>query len=346
MMNKFKRKFAAYTMTSLVALSATPALALDSFWTPLQLSLTPPLQIPNDSCTVYGLSLGILRVGVHTKVAKDVLGLDDEDVVGLQIAGYDSYSRELYGAQLSGFFSSNSKSLVGFQMSCIGNFADDIPFGFQLAGLANYLKNDLGFGLQLAGVCNECRSGTGLQAALGWNQCVSGVGLQMAIANTAINEFTGVQFGLFNWGEGQSGRVEKRHEVLEGRIQSYGRPANFHQGVRDMRGLQVGLANKSSDLYGVQCGLIWNDVNNISGLQFGALNTAEVVTGIQIGLLNSHPRIMTGVQWGIINRADHVTGVQLGIFNRAETMTGIQLGLLNVITENTVLLLPVINAHF
>ena len=302
-MNKFKLKFAAYTMTSLVALSATPALALESFWTPLQLSLTPPLQIPNDSCTVYGLSLGLLRVGIHTKVAKDVLGADGEDVVGFQIAGYDSYSRDLYGAQLSGFFSSNSKSLVGLQMSGMANFADSMPFGFQVAGLANYLKTDLGFGVQLAGVCNESQSETGLQAALGWNQCVSGVGLQMAIANTAVKDFTGVQFGLFNWGEGKSGRVEKRHEIVDGRIQSYGRPTSSHQGVGDMRGLQVGLVCKASDLYGIQCGLIWNDANDATGLQLGALNTAE-------------------------------------------TMTGIQLGLLNVITENSVLLLPIINAHF
>lgn len=345
-MNKFKLKFAALVMIHLMALSVMPTLALESFWTPLQLSLTPPVQLPNENCTVYGLSAGLLRVGIHTKLPKDVLGLDHEDIVGLQLAGYDGYVRELYGAQAAFFFTSSSKRLIGLQMSGIGNFADNIPFGFQVVGLANYVKSDLGLGGQLAGFCNECQTVNGVQAALAWNQCVSGVGLQMAIANTAIQDFTGAQFGLFNWGEGQSGRIEKNHEVLDGRIQSYGRPANFHQGVRDMHGLQAGLVNKASNLYGIQCGLIWNDANNASGLQFGALNTVETMTGLQIGLLNVHSDTMTGVQLGLFNRTRDMTGLQLGFFNWAETMVGIQLGLFNSIKKGFLPLSPFINANF
>jgi len=127
------------------------------------------MQIPNEPCAVYGVSLGLLRVGIHTKVAHEVLGEDGEDVVGLQIGGYDAYSRELYGVQVSGVFSSNSKSLAGFQVSGIGNFAQSIPCGFQVAGFFNYVKRDVGVALQAAGLCNECESGLVLQLAIGWN---------------------------------------------------------------------------------------------------------------------------------------------------------------------------------
>jgi hypothetical protein len=346
-MNKFKLRFAACATASLVVLNATPALALESFWTPLQLSLTPPVQLPNESCTVYGLSLGMLRVGIHTKLPKDALGLDHEDVVGLQLAGYDCYAKELYGAQAALFFASCSQRLIGLQMSGVGNFAHDMPLGVQLGGLANYLRSGMGVGGQLAGICNEYQTGAGVQAALGWNQCVSGTGLQLAVANTAISDFTGLQFGLFNWGEGRNGRVEKRHEIMDdGRVQSFGRPTSSHTGVGELLGVQAGLVNKAVELYGVQAGLLWNDAAMVRGLQVGALNTAEGVAGIQFGLLNSRPKAVTGVQVGLINRADHVTGVQVGFFNLAKSMTGIQLGLLNIIEENAVLLLPLVNAHF
>ncbi|MCX7008928.1 MAG: hypothetical protein NTY53_17060 [Kiritimatiellaeota bacterium] len=339
-------KFAVMLVACVLTASTTPALALEPFWTPLQLSAWPPVQIPNDSCTVYGLSLGLFRVGIHAKVAHEVLGEDGEDVVGFQISGYDAYSRELYGAQFAGFFSSNSKSIVGLQASGLGNFADNMPFGGQLAGLANYLKHDLGCGFQLAGFCNECQAEVGVQAALGWNHCESGVGLQLAIANSAKNDFMGVQCGLFNWGAEKSGRVEATHEFKEGHILSYGRPSNVHQGVDDMRGVQFGLVSKASDLYGIQCGLVWNDAQDARGIQLGGLNTAAIMTGLQIGFLNLHPKSMTGVQLGLFNTAESMTGVQLGFFNRAESMTGIQIGLLNVIKENSVRLLPLINAHF
>jgi len=345
-MKKFTYRCAAYALLALLSWSATPARALESLWTPLQLSLTPPVQLPNESCTVYGLSAGLLRVGVHTKLPKDVLGLDHEDVVGLQLAGYDCYAKELIGVQAALFFASCSQRLIGLQMSGVGSFTHDLLFGVQMSGLANYVRSDMVAGGQLAGLCNECQTGSGFQAALGWNQCVSGAGLQLAAANTAISAFMGLQFGLFNWGEGTSGRVEKRHEIQDGRIQSFGRPTSSHAGVGELLGVQAGLVNKAVELYGAQAGLLWNDARMARGLQIGAVNTAEGVAGIQCGLLNSRPKSVTGLQVGLINRADHVTGVQVGFYNHTKSMTGIQLGLLNIIEENNVLLIPLINAHF
>lgn len=349
-MNRFAVRWAVYSASVVVMLGSDLALALgDAYpqvWTPLQLSLAPPMQLPNDGCIVCGLSAGLLRVGVHSKIPHEVLGKDGVDVIGVQIAGFDSYSKELYGAQVSGVFSSNSRCLIGLQLSGIGNFADSMPFGVQLGLVANYLKHDMGLGAQLAGVCNESQTGNGLQAALGWNQCATGAGLQLAMANNAISAFTGIQFGLFNWGESKSGRVEASHEFKEGHTLSYGRPTYSHLGVGDMCGLQVGLINKSSTLRGIQFGLIWSDAQDSMGLQAGALNTTDNITGVQFGLLNRCRKITTGTQIGFFNQAEHVTGLQLGLFNRTESMTGIQIGLLNIIRENSILLLPLINAHF
>jgi len=129
-------------------------------------------------------------------------------------------------------------------------------------------------------------------------------------------------------------------------VLSYGRPANYHLGVDDLRGLQLGLVNRASTLYGVQCGLIWNEAKDAQGLQFGMLNTADTMTGLQVGLLNAPPNTMTGVQVGFVNRAASMTGVQLGLVNTAETLTGIQIGLLNVLKESQLLLLPIIRVNF
>lgn len=334
-MNKYTVTLAGFALAGWITLGLAPARATEPFndqsWTPLQLSVWPPFQAPNTSCTVYGLSLGLFKVGLHTKLQRDVLGEDAEDVIGFQIGGYEACSRELYGAQISGFFSSNSKNLVGLQASLIENFADTIPFGFQLAGFANYLKNDLGFGFQLAGLCNNCRSETGVQAAIGWNDCDSGVGLQFALANSAVKDFAGIQLGVFNWGEKKQGRVEHTRETKDGQLQSHGRPTIAHLGVADMRGVQLGLVSKAADLNGLQVGLIWSDATDAAGLQVGAINTATTMAGVQLGL---------------INRVGAMSGVQLGLFNHADSMTGLQIGLINVIKENTLLLTPLVNAHF
>ena len=349
-MSTFVRLTLGAALAVLCASSGAPARAIEpfneQFWTPVQISIWPPVQIPNDSCTVYGLSLGLLRVGIHEKVVHDALGDDAEDVIGFQGALYDSYSRNLYGVQLSGCFSSCSKNLIGAQASLIGNMADRIPCGVQCAGLANYVKRDVGFGIQLAGFCNEAASLTGVQAALAWNQCESGAGLQFSLANAAYKEYSGIQLGLFNWGEAKHGRIERNRETKDGHILSQGRATSSHDGVGDLRGLQFGLVSKAVDFYGAQCGLAWNDARDGAGLQFGFLNTADTMVGVQAGLLNWHTQSMTGLQVGLFNRATSMTGLQLGLFNQASTMTGIQIGLLNVIKENTALLIPLVNAHF
>ena len=218
----------------------------------------PYLQIPNISCRVYGVSLGILAVGTiedGKESPKFPACRGEDDIIGLQIGVLFAYAREL----------------SGFQVSGLENHAVNVPFGVQVAGFGNSVENEIGLGLQLS---------------LAMNDCASGAGLQMAIVNEADKNFTGVQLGLCNWGAGKSEWIESSHEVQDGRLQSHGHHSNSHQGVDDMRGLQLGLVNKASDMYGVQCGILYNRAKCVRGLQLGLINVTDSMAGIQIGLLN------------------------------------------------------------
>jgi len=270
---------AVYIMPFLATLCITPLLASETFdnpsWTSLQLALWPSLEFPNTRCTVYGLSLGLVAVGAieEGKQAPEFPACrGEDDIVGLQIGGLFTYGRELHGLQASGW----------------RNNAVNMPAGIQVAGFGNSVEHDMGLGLQVC--CFK-------------NQCESGAGLQFAILNRAHNDFSGIQVGVCNFGEGKSKWVEKSRSRLGDHVTSYGHHSDSNEGVGDMRGLQLGLMNKALAMYGSQCGVIWN-------------------------------------------YAEHASGLQIGFVNIADTMTGIQIGLVNIITENPVLFLPIINAHF
>jgi hypothetical protein len=145
-----------------------------------------------------------------------------------------------------------------------------MPWGLQVAGILNYIGNDMGCGLQVAA---------------GWNRCESGTGLQVALLNEAEKEFAGIQLGVFNFGGDLSDSIQfgSLNPLLLISLVDYACRA---PGVEDMRGLQVGLVNKASDLYGIQCGLLWNDAKCARGLQLGLINTADSMAGFQVGLVN------------------------------------------------------------
>ena len=247
----------------LMLLSCAPARAdevsRNALSTPLQLSLCPPVQFPDENCNVYGLSLGIIAVGIHTlDDHQRFLGQGADDVIGLQICGLLACAREFCGIQVSG----------------LGNNVQHAPFALQVAGGFNYMDHDLGFGLQVCAL---------------WNRVESGAGLQAAFVNEADDDLFGLQVGLFNWG----GRKAVK-QVEFSNISSLGPQSIFNivrriyrqRGVDDMRGLQLGLVNKAEDMYGLQCGLLWNDAKDARGLQLGLVNVADAMTGVQIGLVN------------------------------------------------------------
>ncbi len=258
-MNRFMVAPFTFAIFFLLIVGRAPARAdevpPDKLWTVMQVSVYPPLEIPNENCNVYGLSLGVVLVGLHTiEEHESYLGKGADNVIGLQICGLLSFAREVRGLQVSGF----------------ANNATTLPWGLQVAGLLNYVGGDMGVGLQLAG---------------GWNRCESGAGLQLALLNESDKKFAGIQAGLFNFGGDLSDNVQfgglNPLAILS--LLNY---VGVAPGVEDLRGLQVGLVNKASDMYGIQCGLLWNHAKCARGLQLGLVNTAESMSGFQIGLVN------------------------------------------------------------
>lgn len=262
-MNKCAMLVSGCLAAGLIILGCAPARAdepsRNPLWTPLQLSLCPPVQFPDENCNVYGLSLGVIAVGIHTlDDHQRFLGQGADDVIGLQLCGLLACAREFCGIQVSG----------------LGNNVQHAPFAVQAAGGFNYVDHELGFGLQVCAV---------------WNRVESGAGLQAALVNEADDDWFGLQVGLFNWG---GRKAVKQVEI--GDIGSLGPQSVFNlvrhiyrqRGVEDLRGLQLGLVNKAGDMYGLQCGLLWNDAQCARGLQLGLVNVADAMTGVQIGLVN------------------------------------------------------------
>ena len=258
-MNRFGVVLVALVMLFLMPLGLVPARAQevdsDTLSTPIQFSVYPPLELPTENCHVYGLSLGVILVGLHTiEEHESYLGKGSDTVIGLQICGLMTFAKELRGVQASSF----------------ANNATTLPWGLQVAGILNYIDRDMGVGLQVAG---------------GWNRCESGAGLQLAMLNEADKNFAGIQAGLFNFGGNLSDNVQigDINPLILISLVNY---VCVSRGVEDMRGLQLGLVNKASDMYGIQCGLLWNHAKCARGLQLGLINRAETMAGLQIGLVN------------------------------------------------------------
>lgn len=136
-----------------------------------------------------------------------------------------------------------------------------------------------------------------------------------------------------------------------------------------MKGIQVGLIQCDTEMYGLQVGF-WNwvsregeglqlgcfnwlgtDGSKMRGLQIGLLDGAERMSGFQCGYLNGAEQELNGVQVGLINnppdgiRCD-VCGLQIGLLNSARNMTGVQVGLINIIVESPIPFFPFVNMHF
>ena len=258
-------------MVILMTLRITPIFAQgtssDPLKTPFAVALWPPYQLPSTCCSVYGFSLGILEGGTLEA------GLQEGRIQSLDFSAYRGEDY-IYGFQIAGLFSF-AKELCGFQVSGLGNFAQDIPVGVQAAGLFNYVENDMGVGVQVAGI---------------WNRYESGAGLQVAMVNAADKDFIGIQIGLCNWGDNKSGTREGFIPLgllaVPQTILGFGSRLFDQRGVEDMRGLQLGLVSKASDMYGIQCGVLWNNAKCVRGLQLGLVNIADTMTGFQVGLVN------------------------------------------------------------
>lgn len=116
----------------------------ETFCTPVKLSILGPVALPSDqSCSVYGLHLGVIGGGCHT-------------MRGLAVAGIGSMCDELQGISV-GLFNVSSKMARGLQIGYL-NLAQGGLKGCQL-GAINVAEKSDSCCLQI-GVINSI-SGTG-----------------------------------------------------------------------------------------------------------------------------------------------------------------------------------------
>lgn len=183
------------------------------------------------------------------------------------------YNRGIKGAEFSLFSGINRDDVEGLQLAGLSNYVGNNVTGYQAASIFNKVGGDLE-GVQMAGITNvNLKNITGAQFA-GINNHVIGdvIGLQVA--------------GIYNITD-------------------------------DVKGMQVsGIWNIADTISGIQMAGIGNHAKNCEGLQLSGLyNYADTISGAQISGLVNVGHIVKGSQIGIINVADSLSGIPIGIFN-------------------------------
>lgn len=163
--------------------------------------------------------------------------------------------------------------------------------GFQIAGLVNYVRNDL----------------TGLQLSLGMNTSGGSTeGLQLAgVGNVTNDHLVGLQIGgLYNvsYKSVGGGQLSLLVNVTRG----------------PMAGVQLGVFNTNNRMYGKRNGMSYV----LRSYQLGLVNRSRDMVGTQIGLIN-FAKEMGGTQIGLINVFS--TGVPKNAIRN-----GVPIGLINI----------------
>ena len=146
-----------------------------------------------------------------------------------------------------------------------------------------------------------------------------------------------------------------RLDILYGEnTKSYGLDIGLWNVSEFFAGVGFGIANKTSDLKGVQVGFSNVDTSEGNGIQIGILNgSGSEFNGVQFGLLNDTDSVImdskevNGLQVGLVNTSllglapwspedvdlignTKFKGVQFGLFNAKKTSTGLSIGLYNI----------------
>ncbi len=158
-------------------------------------------------------------------------------------------------------------------------------------------------GIELGIIGNFGRSRMeGVQVAVGGNSSAWSSGVQAALgSNVTTHAMNGVQ-----WSVG-------------------------YNAAAGVRGFQLGMVNKASQVDGVQIGMVSLAHDQFQGIQTSAgFSSAGDLVGVQVGGVTSAQRIK-GLQIGVLNLAKKVDGLQVGIVNIAEDHSGAAIGLLNFV---------------
>ena len=230
----------------------------DRAWSPVAISLFPPVQWPRADADVMGLGLNVLAGNYH-------------NVYGVDFAVYGNVvSNCMAGIQLAGF-GNNSDAVYGFQLAALQNYAIELVGGAQIS-LAN-INQCYGSWLQVGGPRNDSGFFEGAQIAGLLNSAYSCEGFQIGSLNLA-EELSGFQVGVGNGTKKPSGFQIGVYNVA----------------VEKMSGFQIGALNGAAvstvgELSGFQIGVV-NFAVELSGFQIGVFNYAKKANGLQVGVLN------------------------------------------------------------
>ncbi|MBN2301761.1 MAG: hypothetical protein JXN60_04515, partial [Lentisphaerae bacterium] len=226
-------------------------------------------------------------------------------------------------------FGSN-KSVAGLRLGVIYARNKSL-YGFDIGTGINSLKEDL-YGFQIAMVGNTAKSANGFQIGILGNKTEQLRGAQVGLFNMA-NDAAAIQIGMNAKVNGNMIGIQISCSPF------FWVPALSGNRVQDrMHGIQIGLASRATEMYGMQDGLLVNMATICRGTQIGLVNLTRDMKGIQLGGVNifmppnlKHPTpstgtSVTGIQIGAFNIGGKVRGLQIGLYNSAMDMKGVQIG--------------------
>ena len=111
-----------------------------------------------------------------------------------------------------------------------------------------------------------------------------------------------------------------------------------------VKGLDLGVFNRTDDLMGLGVGLANIAESDVTGLQLGIVQYAsDDVEGVQLGVSNVVDGKTAGAQLGVTNVMENGKGLQIGFWNVAEEMEGLQIGLVNINGKGFLPIFPLFN---
>ena len=175
------------------------------------------------------------------------------------------------------------------------------------------LKSDI-YGIRVVIIPRRNHNVIGLDAGT-WGG-VDGTlgGISAKLVNTAKIDMTGVNVGVLYSKTGQNANI-----INIGGL--------YNHVVGRTNGLQIGIINRSNELWGIQAGTffgigLFNDVRGRTiGAQVAVINRSKELYGIQAGpifgagLFNDVEGKAIGLQVNLVNRCDELKGLQVGLWN-------------------------------
>jgi hypothetical protein len=229
------------------------------------------------------------------------------------------FDRKLVGGLSVNVFYGSTAAMAGLEGGLV-NHEDEWAGGVQAGVLGNDVGGDFA-GIQVGGFGNVVRHRVwGVQATF--------------VLNAALDDMWGLQLGAANYAQRaplDPGGGEDRAKVV-------------HEAT--MMGAQLGLANGTENMGGLQIAL-WNENDNrFDGISVGAFATFAHGKPIDPHAAGRYLDPSLGAEIGVFTWARELTGVQIGVVNVARIVRGLQLGLVNIQTRGPILVLPIANVGF